>query len=51
MKALLVRAMSFRDGIEHTDIDALVGEAGRSADAREGIGAMLERRAPRFEGR
>jgi enoyl-CoA hydratase/carnithine racemase len=51
MKALLVRAMTFRDGIAHADIDALVGEAGRSADAREGIAAMLERRAPRFEGR
>jgi enoyl-CoA hydratase/carnithine racemase len=51
MKALLVRAMSFRDGIVHADVDALVGEAGRSADAREGIAAMLERRAPRFEGR
>jgi enoyl-CoA hydratase/carnithine racemase len=51
MKALLVRAMSFRDGIAHADVDALVGEAGRSADAREGIAAMLERRAPRFEGR
>jgi len=51
MKALLVRAMSFRDGIAHADTDALVGDAGRSADAREGIAAMLERRAPSFEGR
>jgi enoyl-CoA hydratase/carnithine racemase len=51
MKALLVRAMSFRDGIAHTDVDAMVAEAGRSADAREGIAAMLERRTPRFEGR
>jgi enoyl-CoA hydratase/carnithine racemase len=51
MKALLVRAMSFRDGIAHADVDALVAEAGRSADAREGIAAMLGRRAPNFEGR
>jgi enoyl-CoA hydratase/carnithine racemase len=51
MKALLVRAMGFRDSIAHADVDALVAEAGRSADAREGIAAMLERRAPRFEGR
>ena len=51
MKALLVRAMSFRDGIAHADVDALVAEAGRSADAREGIAAMLEHRAPGFEGR
>ena len=51
MKAVLVRAMAFRDGIAHSDVDALVAAAGSSADAREGIAAMLERRAPRFEGR
>ncbi len=51
MKALLVRAMAFRDQIPHDDIDALVTAAGRSADAREGIAAMLERRPPRFKGR
>jgi enoyl-CoA hydratase/carnithine racemase len=51
MKTLLVRAMTFRDGIGHADVDALVAEAGRSDDAREGIAAMLERRAPKFEGR
>lgn len=51
MKALMVRAMAFRDGIEHRDVDALVAAASASADAREGIAAMLERRAPKFEGR
>jgi enoyl-CoA hydratase/carnithine racemase len=51
MKAVLVRAMAFRDGIAHADVDALVAEASQSADAREGIAAMLGRRAPRFEGR
>jgi enoyl-CoA hydratase/carnithine racemase len=51
MKAVLVRAMAFRDAIPHDDVDALVAAVGRSADAREGIAAMLERRAPRFEGR
>ena len=51
MKALLVRAMAFRDAVPHEDIDAMVAAAGRSADAREGIAAMLERRSPRFEGR
>jgi enoyl-CoA hydratase/carnithine racemase len=51
MKALLVRAMAFRDGVEHGDIDKLVAAASASADAREGIAAMLERRTPRFEGR
>ena len=51
MKAVLVRAMAFRDGVAHADVDALVAAASASADAREGIAAMLERRAPRFEGR
>lgn len=51
MKALMVRAMTFRDGIAHADIDALVAQASASADAREGIAAMLEKRPPRFEGR
>ena len=51
MKALLVRAMTFRDAIPHADVDALVAAASASADAREGIAAMLERRAPKFEGR
>jgi enoyl-CoA hydratase/carnithine racemase len=51
MKAVLVRAMGFRDSVPHDDVDALVAAAGRSADAREGIAAMLEHRAPRFEGR
>jgi len=51
MKALLVRAMGFRDAIPHADVDALVAAASVSADAREGIAAMLERRAPKFEGR
>lgn len=51
MKAVLVRAMAFREGVPHADVDALVAAASASADAREGIAAMLERRAPRFEGR
>jgi enoyl-CoA hydratase/carnithine racemase len=51
MKALMVRAMTFRDAIPHADVDALVAAASASADAREGIAAMLERRAPQFEGR
>jgi enoyl-CoA hydratase/carnithine racemase len=51
MKALMLRAMTFRDGIARADIDRLVAAASGSADAREGIAAMLERRTPRFEGR
>jgi enoyl-CoA hydratase/carnithine racemase len=50
MKALLVREMQFRDGILHEDVDALVNAARGSADAREGIAARLEKRAPRFAG-
>jgi enoyl-CoA hydratase/carnithine racemase len=51
MKALLVREMGFRDGIEHADVDALIEAARRSEDAREGIAARLAKRAPRFTGR
>jgi enoyl-CoA hydratase/carnithine racemase len=51
MKAVMVRAMAFRDDIAHADVDALVATAPSSADAREGIAAMLERRPPKFEGR
>lgn len=50
MKALLVREMAFRGGIEHADIDALVQAARSSVDAKEGIAARLEKRAPVFKG-
>ena len=50
MKALLVREMAFRGGIEHADIDVLVGRARTSDDSREGIAARLEKRAPKFRG-
>jgi enoyl-CoA hydratase/carnithine racemase len=51
MKALLVREMGFRGSIDHADVDALIDAARRSEDAREGIAARLEKRAPRFMGR
>ena len=50
MKALLVREMAFRDAIPHADVDALVDAARTSADAREGMAARLEKRAPKFTG-
>ncbi len=51
MKQLLVRQMTFRNGIAHEDVDALLAEARSSADAREGIRARLEKRPPDFQGR
>lgn len=50
MKALLIREMAFRDGIPHSDVDALIARARSSADAREGMRARLEKRQPTFEG-
>ena len=50
MKALLVREMAFRDTIPHADVDALVDAARTSNDAREGMRARLEKRAPDFRG-
>ena len=50
MKALIVREMDFRDHIPHQDIDELVQVARASADAKEGIRALFERRPPAFVG-
>ncbi len=50
MKALLVREMKFRDGIDHTDIDEMIQAARASNDAKEGIAARLEKRAAVFTG-
>jgi enoyl-CoA hydratase/carnithine racemase len=51
MKALTVRQLEFRDGIQHEDIDALVRAAMQSQDAQEGIKARLEKRSAKFTGR
>lgn len=51
IKALLLREMTFRDGIEHGQVDALVDEARRSDDAVEGRKARLEKRDAVFLGR
>jgi enoyl-CoA hydratase/carnithine racemase len=50
MKKILVREMTFRDHIDHKDLDALVLETSASADAKEGVKAVLERRTPVFRG-
>jgi enoyl-CoA hydratase/carnithine racemase len=50
MKATINRQMAFRDGIEHADTDALVRTAMRSADAKEGVRARMDRRDARFTG-
>ncbi len=50
MKAVLLREMAFRDNIPHAEIDEMVEAARRSPDAKEGITARLEKRAPVFTG-
>ena len=51
MKALILREMTFRDAIEHADVDTQVEEVRRSDDAQEGMAARLARRKPDFRGR
>ncbi len=50
MKAIIQRAVALRERIQHEDLDALVARARKSADAREGVLAMLEKRPPQFHG-
>lgn len=50
IKATLVRLGQFRDGMVHDHVDELADVARSSNDAREGIAARMERRAPRFTG-
>jgi enoyl-CoA hydratase/carnithine racemase len=51
MKALIVRQMAFREGVEHADLDAMVDAVRTSADATEGIAARLAKREPKFIGK
>ncbi len=50
MKATINRQMTYRNGIEHVDTDALVKAAMKSQDAKEGPRARMERREPNFTG-
>ena len=43
--------MTFRDGIQHDDLDKTLGTVRESEDAREGISAFLEKRKPNFQER
>jgi enoyl-CoA hydratase/carnithine racemase len=50
MKSIIQRALSSRERIEHKDLDEVARRARASADAREGVRAMLEHRKPTFRG-
>ena len=50
MKATIRRSAALRDRIEHGDLDELARRARSSADAKEGVRAMLEKRKPAFRG-
>jgi enoyl-CoA hydratase/carnithine racemase len=50
MKATIRRALALRERVEHKDLDETARRARASADAREGVRAMLEHRKPTFRG-
>ncbi len=50
-KQVLLRGMSYRDGIDYDQANALVREVFLSQDAQEGITARLEKRAANFQGK
>ena len=51
IKAVLTRQLTYRDHIEHGDLDKQLGIVRESADAKEGIKALFEKRAPKFQER
>ena len=50
IKATIRRSAALRDRLEHADLDELARRARASADAREGVRAMLDKRKPIFRG-
>ena len=50
-KQVLLRGMSYRDGIAFDDVNAQVRQVFMSEDAKEGIDARLGKRRPDFHGR
>ncbi len=51
IKAVLTRQLTYRDHIEHADLDRQLGIVRESDDAKEGIRALFEKRAPAFQER
>ena len=50
MKTTILRAISLRETIDARDLHEEVSRARKSADAKEGVSAMLEKRKPAFRG-
>ncbi len=50
MKQVILRTISLRETIPNDDLHEIVSRARKSADAKEGVLAMLEKRKPTFRG-
>ncbi|MFY0610510.1 MAG: enoyl-CoA hydratase/isomerase family protein [Hyphomicrobiaceae bacterium] len=51
IKAVITRQLTYRDHIEHADLDEQLGIVRESEDAKEGIKSLFEKRAPQFQER